>query len=308
MVDIDTFLLELYVMADDFVKAQPTEAPRPGPAASLSAGEVITLALVGQWARFQSERDFYRWAQSRLRSAFPTLPDYGQFNRLQRQHTQTIIAFSHHLVEQMNARVCAYEVMDGFGARTRNCQRRGAGWMAGETDIGRCTRLGWYEGFHVLDAVTPQGVITGFGFAPASTKEQRFAETFLAARAYPQPRLPEVGRPARGEYVTDNGFCGRENHAHWAEDYGARVISPPQRRSRHPWPTPLRRWLARLKQIVETVHDRLLNDFRLDKDRRHTVAGFRMGLAAKVALHNFCIWLNRKHGRPSLAFADLVDW
>jgi hypothetical protein len=31
-------------------------------------------------------------------------------------------------------------------------------------------------------------------------------------------------------------------------------------------------------------------------------------LAAKITLHNFCIWLNEQLGRPSLAFADLVDW
>jgi hypothetical protein len=31
-------------------------------------------------------------------------------------------------------------------------------------------------------------------------------------------------------------------------------------------------------------------------------------LAAKVALHNFCVWLNTQHNRPLLAFADLIDW
>jgi len=30
-------------------------------------------------------------------------------------------------------------------------------------------------------------------------------------------------------------------------------------------------------------------------------------LAAKAALHNFCIWLNQRLGRPNLAFADLID-
>jgi hypothetical protein len=29
-------------------------------------------------------------------------------------------------------------------------------------------------------------------------------------------------------------------------------------------------------------------------------------LAAKIALHNFCIWLNVQLGRPGLAFADSV--
>jgi hypothetical protein len=31
-------------------------------------------------------------------------------------------------------------------------------------------------------------------------------------------------------------------------------------------------------------------------------------VAAKAALHNFCIWMNRQLHRPGLAFADLVDW
>jgi hypothetical protein len=31
-------------------------------------------------------------------------------------------------------------------------------------------------------------------------------------------------------------------------------------------------------------------------------------LAARVALHNFCIWLNEQLSRPRLAFADLLSW
>jgi hypothetical protein len=33
-----------------------------------------------------------------------------------------------------------------------------------------------------------------------------------------------------------------------------------------------------------------------------------IGLAARVALHNFGIWLNKRLGRPRLAFADLLGW
>jgi hypothetical protein len=32
----------------------------------------------------------------------------------------------------------------------------------------------------------------------------------------------------------------------------------------------------------------------------------RARLAARVALHNFCVWLNEQLGRPRLAFADLL--
>jgi hypothetical protein len=62
MVDVDTFLTTLYVMVDDFCKASLPPEPRPGPPATLSRSEVVTLAIFGQWQGFGSERGFYRFA------------------------------------------------------------------------------------------------------------------------------------------------------------------------------------------------------------------------------------------------------
>src|SRR5262252_10080595 len=104
MVDIDTFLTTLYVMSDDFCKLHlPAEAVHRGPQGCLSCSEVITLALFGQWMQFPSERAFYRYAEHHLRSAFPTLPNRSQFNRLQRQFADGIVAFSLFLVYLMDA-------------------------------------------------------------------------------------------------------------------------------------------------------------------------------------------------------------
>ena len=74
MLDVDTFLTALYVMVDDFCHSQPPKR-RPGPQASLSDSEVITLAIFARWGRLCGERDFYRYARRRLHDAFPTLPD-----------------------------------------------------------------------------------------------------------------------------------------------------------------------------------------------------------------------------------------
>ena len=73
--DQDTFLTTLYVMIDDFCQSHGlAEKHRPGPAASLSCSEVVTLAVFGQWGQFKSERAFYRYAESHLRAAFPPCP------------------------------------------------------------------------------------------------------------------------------------------------------------------------------------------------------------------------------------------
>jgi hypothetical protein len=308
MVDVDTFLTTLYVMVDDFCKTTLPPERHPGPPAALSRSEVVTLAIWGQWQGFGSERGFYRYAQRHLRAAFPQLPAREQFNRQLRRHHDALVAFFLHLVPLLAAQRGAYEALDSTGVPTRAAKRRGPGWLPGLADIGWSNRLGWYEGFHLLLAVSPRGVITGFGFGAASTKDQPLAATFFALRRQPQPAVPSVGRPAGGPYVVDKGFAGVGHHTVWWQTYGARVLCPPLRTSRPPWPQPLRRWLAGVRQIVETVNDKLYHTFRLDRERPHDLSGFRARLAAKSALHNFCIWLNAQLGRPWLAFTDLVDW
>ena len=84
--DQDTFLTTLYVMIDDFCQSQGFHVKHhPGPQASLSCREVVTLAVFGQWAQFPSERTFYHYTLCHLVAAFPTFPDREQFNRQQRE-------------------------------------------------------------------------------------------------------------------------------------------------------------------------------------------------------------------------------
>jgi hypothetical protein len=94
----------------------------------------------------------------------------------------------------------------------------------------------------------------------------------------------------------------------WWPCYGAQVLCPPKRHSHQPWSKRMRRGLAGLRQSVETVYDKVHQTFRLSRERPHDLSGFPARLAAKMALHNFCLWLNEPLGRPDLAFADVVDW
>src|ERR671912_96977 len=183
MVDVDTFLTTLYVIADDYCQSRPPRR-RPGPDASLSESEIITLAIFARWSRFNSERDFYRYATGRLRDAFPTLPERSQFNRLVRSRTELIEAFVLHLVSLLtDTRKCPYQALDSSAMPIRDCKRRGHGWLAGQADIGWSNSIGWYEGFSLLVAIEPSGIITGYCFSAASSADQSMAESFFALRA-----------------------------------------------------------------------------------------------------------------------------
>ncbi len=309
MRDVDTFITVLYVMIDDFCQSYwLLKTCHPGPAAALSQAEVVTLTVFGQWAQFGSERAFYRYAERHLRAAFPRLPHRSQFNRLQRQVADLTVAFGLYVVELMQAQNCLYERIDSSGIATRDAKRRGAAWLPGQAEMGWSNRVGWCEGFHLLIAVAQSGMITGFGFGPASAHDQRLLETFLAARCSPCDGLSSVGKPAQGISIADKGFAGDKPHAFWRECFGAEVITPPHQSSKRKWPKAWRRWLASLRQPVETVYDKRLNAFRLARERPHALTGFQARLAAKISWHNFCIWLNTHLQRAPLAFADLIDW
>jgi hypothetical protein len=308
VVDTETFLTILYVAADDFVKTGGQQDSHPGPAPSLCASEVLALGILAQWARFPSECDFYRYAHKHLRCAFPRLPKLSQFNRLLRHHQPALAAFAVHLAELLGAQQSPYEALDGMALEVRDRRRRGSGWLAGQATIGYSNRLGWYEGFYLLTACTAQGVVTGFGLGPAASNDRQLAETLFALRLRPDPRLPSAGLPASGPYLADKGFAGHQWQGHWWAEYGVRTLCLPQANSHPHWPQALRRWQVSLRQIVETVHAKFAQAWRLRRERPHCLGGLLARLSAMMALHNFCIWLNRQLGRPNLAFADLLDW
>jgi hypothetical protein len=261
-------------MVDDFCHSHLPTPKKPGPQASLCASEVMTLAIFARWGRFSSERDFYRYARTFLCDAFPTLPDRSQFNRLVRSHTERIEAFVVHLVAVLDARRSPYEALDSSAMPTRDCKRRGHGWLAGRANVGWSNSLGWYEGFSLLTAVDPTGVITGFCFGAASTADQPLAETFFALRARPNERLLSMGSAAAGLYIADKGFEGAENHRRWLQSYGAHLIHPPKRHSKkRSWSKRLRRWIAGIRQIVETVYDKLFNTLAARRERPHELEG-----------------------------------
>jgi hypothetical protein len=309
MVDPDTFLTALYVTVDDLVRHLPL-APQPGPAPALSGSEVVTLALFGPWRHFGGERAFDRSARRHRRAACPTLPHRGQDTRLLRRGHDVLVAVGQRLAQRLDAPTCAYEALDAVGVATRNVKRRGSGGLDGQAAKGWWTRLGFVHGLTLLAAVTPLGAITGYGLSLTTTSDQARADTVRAARHTPQPARPAGGTSACHVYVTDTGFEGRAWWRRWAQDYGAYVIAPPKAhdtRARR-WPKALRRAHAGLRQIIDTVNERLLQTFGLEHERPHALQGLRARLAAKVGLHNFCLWLNIQLGRPPLAFADLVDW
>lgn len=314
MLCTDTFVVALYFLVDEFCKRCPPRFEEQniwdcGRKRSLSRSEIVTLSIFGQLWRFRSERDYWSFATQRLRHLFPGLPDRAEFVRGQLRFRPTIEGFAVHMGQRLTPDGSLYEVIDRCGVATRWCGRRGRDWLGGYADKGLCGRIGYFWGLHLLCSVTETGVITGYGVAPGSTKDQPMATSLFMARQAEDSCLRSAGETTGdGFYVVDRGFSGKNRRVWWRELFGAHVVGPSQKGHGPPWPPELARWAAGLRQIIETVHDRLLNFFRLSRERPHCIEGFMARLGAKVALHNVFIWFNRQMGRSALQFADLLAW
>jgi hypothetical protein len=297
MMDLDSFLVSLYVLVDDWWKADhPSTAPRkPGRPALLSESEVLTLAILAQWPRFRSERDFWRFAWAHLRPYFPMLCSQGQLNRRIRALEPEMRLLQQAFARGLSEPSAVYRVMDTTLVpaivRVRASRK---GLFCGQATFGRsASKTEWIYGFKVALVVDPEGVITAFGLASAASDERPIGDALLASDRY-------------GAYLADKGFTSVEWERLWMEIYGALVAATPKNDSRRAWSKADRRWASGKRQIIEGVIGQLKDIFALERHRAKTLGGLLTRLAAKVAAYTCAQRINDSLGRPLRHLADLL--
>jgi hypothetical protein len=294
--DLDSFLVSLYVLVDDWWKLDHAlQPPKSGRPALLSDPEVLTLAILAQWPRFRSERDFWRFAWAHLRPYFPKLCSQGQLNRRIRALEPELRALQRAFAQELACPSAVYRVMDTTLVpaivRVRASRR---GLFCGQASFGRsASKTEWVYGFKVALVVDPYGVITAFGLAPAASDERPIGDALLACDRY-------------GAYLADKGFTGIEWERLWMEIYGALVAATPKNDSRRAWSKADRRWASGKRQIIEGVIGQLKDFFALERHRTKTLGGLLTRLAAKVAAYTCAQRINDSLGRPLRHLADLL--
>jgi hypothetical protein len=294
--DLDSFLVSLYVLVDDWWKLQRSpEPPKIGRPALLTDSELLTLAILAQWPRFRSERDFWRFASSHLRSYFPNLCSQSQFNRrvrsLEPQLRALQLAFARGLTEPSAVFRVVDTTLVPAMVRVRASRK---GLFVGQASFGRsASKTEWVYGFKVALVVDPKGVISAFGLAPAASDERPIGDALINSDRY-------------DAYLADKGFTGLEWERRWMEVYGALVAAAPKNNSRRAWSRADRRWASGKRQIIEGVIGQLKDFFGLERHRAKTLDGLLTRLAAKIASYTCAQQINDSLGRPLRHLADLL--
>jgi hypothetical protein len=325
--DLETFLTTLYVITDDLCTSVvlPKMPTTGGPEPKLSDAEVLCLGLAAQWRSgvpWKTERGLVRYALKHLRPFFPGMTSQSAFNRRLRRLWGAYILMQQAIADQLwSPEDC--EIMDcapvpvARGARSFH-----PGWLADIARIGKGGNDRYFYGLHVLLVVSASGVVTGWTLAAGNIQDRWLAELLLSSRAgQPQLAGPEspdgslrlepptdwigptqsCGSNRHCPIVADLGYNGADWSEHWATDYEAVVLTPPEG-ERHS----ARMWFSSLRQAIETAFAALCDSFGLHFPEAHTTWGLLTRMAAKVAAYNCGMLLNRSLGRPDLALATLI--
>lgn len=334
--DLDTLLTTVYCLVDDIYVQEiaPHKPHRPGRKAEMSDSEVLTLALLAQFQRSRSEREFLRTARKRLTPYFPRWLSQSAFNRRLRDLAGALA----HLATAVAARTVkllgpsVFEVLDGVPVPlARRCRGQHHRCFATEAAIGRGgSDHDWFFGQRLVLSVNRHGSITGAVSGPANTEEHWLAEALFRWRRDPVAPAPTaaeldpiLGPTHRGDghrqgptgplslrkaagvapdssYLGDLGYEGKEWRQHWRASYGARVLTKTALCSRED-----RRWFCGLRQIVETVNGWLVDRFGLNFPRARTAWGLQARLAAKLAAFNTTVHFNHLIRREPFTALDL---
>jgi hypothetical protein len=326
--DLETFLITLYVMVDDFFQqhVRPQMPPQGGPPPRLADSEVLCLGLAAQWRSgvpWKSERGLLRYAHKHLRHLFPGLTTQSAFNRRLRRLWGAFLLLQEAVAQALGT-PDDFEILDSVPVPVaRGARSFHPGWLAGLAQVGKGGNDRYFYGLRLLLVLQRSGVAGGWTLAAGNVQERWLAEWLLSAQAgEPQlrgPHDPTTGQPALPpptEWVgpvqscgtasgkpklTDTGFVGTEWLTHWARDYGATVIPKPKGAS-----AALSRWFGSLRQVVETAFAHLGESFGLKYPGAHTKWGLLTRIAAKLAAYNLGIWINRALGRADFSFATLI--
>ena len=234
-----------------FANASPSTCPTPGPKASLTESEVITLAVFSQWARFRSERDFYRYASQPPAAGFPhpspAQPVQPADPALLRNPGGFLPAPGRPVAGGALPLRSAWTV-PAFPQGTPN-----AGAGAGCPDRPTLAGATAWAGMRAFTCCFPSTLRASSlvsALPRPAPRTRHWPRISSPSGILPTPGCPPWGRllslpKGLGWYVADKGF--REWHKRWQDYYGARLISPPKSNSKTPWPKGLRHWLAGIR-------------------------------------------------------------
>jgi|SRR6516164_9009345 hypothetical protein len=287
-------LLEVFCLVDDQLQALDLgPLRRRGPRPALSDSEVITMELVGEFWKLDTDKDLFHFFRTYHRREFPALAGLTRttFARqaanlwaVKRRIQQRLAACLAEgdpvwLVDSLPIDACQF-------ARATFCQR-----FAGQADYGYChLRKRTFYGFRLHLRVSRDGVILGYQLAPARASEKAV--------------LPELGLPPGSVGIGDRNYWSPELRDRVAAA-GVTLLAPYYHKGKDPDPRRSAR-LSAVRYKVETVNGQLAERYNVKRTWAKDLWHLCHRVIRKILSHTVAIVLTARAGHQPLQFDALA--
>jgi|SRR5215211_2359795 len=292
----EELLLEVFCLVDDELQALDLGRIRQrGPMPTLSDAEVITIEIVGEFWKLNTDKDIFRHFRQYHGQEFPALArvhrttfarqaaNLMRYKQLIQQRLAEKLAGRDPvwLTDSMPVHACQF-------ARATFCRR-----FAGVAGYGydHLIKRTFY-GFRLHLRTTRDGVILGYELAPARANE-------AAVLIESEPPEGSVG-------IGDRGYGGRPLREAMA-DRGVALLAPPRRKCDDKQGD--RERAARLASVryrIETVNGQQAERYEMKRTWARDVWHLCHRVARKILSHTVMICLTFRHGLPPLSFDRLL--
>lgn len=284
--DFDDFVTWMYCVIDDLWQPLSLVFTRPGPAPVCSDSELLTMAIVGQCRGWDVETELVSQWHSH-RNLFPEVPERSRFNRRLRNLMPALNVVRRavlHLLDVAQDRQCTIDsvpipVVHFHLAPTASREWAAHGATFGKVSTKKQTIFGYK--LHLL--VTLNGVILDFVLAPAHVTDLTVGAELL----HEHTDLVVIG---------DKGYISQPLATALAKHNRLSLLTIPRRNEKRHLPAVITRLLNAQRQIIETVHDQLTEQFGMATNHAHSFWGLCTRLYTKQTAHTLCIYLNRLLG------------
>ncbi len=246
------------------------------------------MAIVGECCDWDQETELISHWQRR-RDLFPHVPERSRFNRRRcalQQGINLIRRLVLRLLDLAQDRYCAIDSVPVPVVQFHLVPGASREWKVAGASFGKVvTKKQTIFGYKLHLLVTLNGVILDFELAPAHVANRTVGEEVLEAHH----DLTVLG---------DKGYVGAPLAAELAATRGIRLLTAPRRNQASQLLREVTRlWNAR-RQIIETVHDQLTEQFHLSTNHAYRFRSLCARLYTKLTAHTLCVYLNRLLGNP----------
>jgi hypothetical protein len=294
-ISLETVLTHLYVLVDDWYKAEGEKLMRGkvGAKPTFSDSEMLTLMVAQDFVPFPSESQYLAYLRANHLALFPQLVDQSQYNRRARGLVWLTEPLRRAGLRWLGVGQPEYLLVDTKPVPVMGMKRsKRRSDFRGKADYGYCAaRQFHYFGYKLVLLTTLDGLPLVYDLVPASTDERAAAETVL-------------GWVHGVNVFGDKGFLGDAWQADIYATTANRIWTPKRSNQQQQNPIEFDRLLNRVRERIEGVFHSLQNTGRnLERLLAKRERGLHVRVAAKIAALVFRHVLNQCFGLDVLSFS-----